>query len=285
MNEKLEYRAMLDIPENTASVIVLPQKKKKAKSKPVRVEDVKQKVIEKVNETTTEDVVTTPPIGEETTNIVPPINETQDDSANNNVITETEKQINEEETAVVRTVSKTEQTKKAKKGLKRVSLVKVQVAIIGALIGVILLTSVINKNSGINTFMRGVFAPSSLTEVDERLYTEFAPVFANASSDIVLDENGIITTGGSVYSPVNGEVESVTALEDGTFEMVVKISENFSTKISGLKFTYLENGQKVTTTLPLGYADDASATMCFIGEDGEIIKDFSLTDNSVIWAV
>lgn len=289
MNEKLQYRAMLEMPENTASVIVKTPKKKKSKQKETPIDDVKEKVIEKVNETVKEpnkDVETSAPIDvssektEDTVVVDDEVVEPIKDEAN-----ETNETI--EKTAIVTKVPSIYPKKKEKKAFKKPSLIKVQVAIIGALIGLILLTSVINKNSGINVFMRNVFAPNDLEEVDERLYTDFAPVFSLSGGEIIKDENGLLTTSaeGSVYSPVEGVVSSVTKGEDGYIDVIIKHSENFSSKISGLKFFYLESGQKVSTTIPLGYSNDAGASMCFIGSDGEVIKDYSVTENSVVWTV
>lgn len=306
MNEKLQYRAMLDIPENTSCVYVKPIKKKKAKKKAIKPEDVKQKVIEKVNETTESVVVGTANLpnknatetttaNTETTVVNEPTAQTgvasiaTETSVETPIATENGENVvpvmveepNEESTAVV----KTPISKKVKKK-KRASLIRVQVAIIGVLLGVILLTSVINKNSGLNVFMRNVFAPSGLENVDERLYTDFAPVFSS-SVEVVKDENGVITTSqtGSVYALISGEVESVNANEDGSIDVVIKHSENFSSKISGLKFSYLSSGEKVSTVLPLGYAGESGISMCFMGADGEVIKDYTITENSVVWAV
>ena len=301
MNEKLQYRAMLDIPENTSSVFSKPEKKKKTKKKSAKIEDVKAKVIEKVNETTETTEITkntqtdvAPNVSTETTQNQESVDtesvvntkanangEKVEEVKPTDMVDETNAEDNADKTAIVKSVSK-----KEKKGKKRLTLIKVQVAIIGALIGVILLTSVVNKNSGLNVFMRNVFAPNSLETVDERLYTDFAPVFSS-SLEVVKDENGVITTSqtGSVYALVSGEVESVSVQENGLLDVTIKHSQNFSSKISGLKFVYLGRGDAVSTSLPLGYSGENGVSMCFMGENGEVIKDYTITENSVIWAV
>ncbi len=301
MNEKLQYRAMLDIPENTSSVFSKPEKKKKTKKKSAKIEDVKAKVIEKVNETTETTEITKNTQTDVAPNVSTETSQTQESVDTESVVNtktnangekveevkptdmvdETNAEDNADKTAIVKSVSK-----KEKKGKKRLTLIKVQVAIIGALIGVILLTSVVNKNSGLNVFMRNVFAPNSLETVDERLYTDFAPVFSS-SLEVVKDENGVITTSqtGSVYALVSGEVESVSVQENGLLDVTIKHSQNFSSKISGLKFVYLGSGDTVSTSLPLGYSGENGVSMCFMGENGEVIKDYTITENSVIWAV
>ena len=300
MNEKLQYRAMLGIPEYTSSITVKPEKKKKAKKKIFKAIDVKEKVIEKVNDATKNE---NKPIS--TKNSQNPPTEPVVDNANidNNVKTEVEtvvddiaettestettgvdtNALNEESTATVRLVK----NQSSKNKPKRLTLVKVQVAIIGILLAVILLTSAINQNSGINVFMRSVFAPSEVDTVDERLYTEFAPVFSTEQNQISLDENGIITTTktGSIYSSVKGTLESAVLTDAGTYSVIVKHSENFSSKIDGLKYVYLSVGEVVNTTIPLGYAEEQGVSLCFMGENDEVITDYTITDGTVVWAV
>jgi hypothetical protein len=297
MNEKLQYRAMLGIPEYTSSITVKPEKKKKVKKKIFKAEDVKEKVIEKVNDATKNE---NKPVS--TDNNQNPPTEAVVDNANttNNVKTEVEtvveettettetagvdtNVVNEESTATVKIVKN--QTPKNKP--KRLTLVKVQVAIIGILLAVILLTSAINQNSGINVFMRSVFAPSEVDTVDGRLYTEFAPVFSTEQNQISLDENGVITTTktGSIYSSVKGTLESAVLTDAGTYSVIVKHSENFSSKIDGLKYVYLSVGDVVNTTIPLGYAEEQGVSLCFMGENDEVITDYTIKDGTVVWAV
>ncbi len=300
MNEKLQYRAMLGIPEYTSSITVKPEKKKKVKKKIFKAEDVKEKVIEKVNDATknennpvstksnqnppTEPVVDNANTTNSTqTEVETVVDETAETTENTQTTVADTNALNEESTAIVKLVK----NQSSKNKPKRLTLVKVQVAIIGILLAVILLTSAINQNSGINVFMRSVFAPSEVDTVDERLYTEFAPVFSTEQNQINLDENGIITTTktGSIYSSVKGTLESAVLTDAGTYSVIVKHSENFSSKIDGLKYVYLSVGDVVNTTIPLGYAEEQGVSLCFMGENDEVITDYTIKDGTVVWAV
>ncbi len=303
MNEKLQYRAMLGIPEYTSSITVKPEKKKKVKKKIFKAEDVKEKVIEKVNDATknenkpvstkssqnppTEPVVdnanTTNSTQTEVETVIEETAETTETTESTETTVADTNALNEESTAIVKLVK----NQSSKNKPKRLTLVKVQVAIIGILLAVILLTSAINQNSGINVFMRSVFAPSEVDTVDERLYTEFAPVFSTEQNQINLDENGIITTTktGSIYSSVKGTLESAVLTDAGTYSVIVKHSENFSSKIDGLKYVYLSVGDVVNTTIPLGYAEEQGVSLCFMGENDEVITDYTIKDGTVVWAV
>ena len=62
MNEKLQYRAMLGLPENSCNITIKPTKKKKNKIKKPNLEEVKTKLIKKVNG---ESQVSTSPVSED----------------------------------------------------------------------------------------------------------------------------------------------------------------------------------------------------------------------------
>ena len=131
--------------------------------------------------------------------------------------------------------------------------------------------------------MRSVFGIENATQVDDRQYSEFSPVFANENISFA---EGVLTVHGegSVYSSVDGKVDSITQEEDGSFTLQVCHSTNFFSVIRGLEHVYVEEGGKVFSTIPVGYVSD-SVQMCFMGANGAIISDFQLLDGAVIWAV
>ena len=80
-------------------------------------------------------------------------------------------------------------------------------------------------------------------------------------------------------------LESAVLTDAGTYSVIVKHSENFSSKIDGLKYVYLSVGDVVNTTIPLGYAEEQGVSLCFMGENDEVITNYTITDGTVVWAV
>ena len=160
-------------------------------------------------------------------------------------------------------------------------------AIIGVLIAVIMLTNAINPNSGINTFIKSVFGTNYAESVDLREYSDFTPVFSFADENAVSGENGIVTIvhEGSIYTPVAGTISAVNVDEDGKYSVTIKHTEKFSSAISGLDFVYLGVGESATLNLPIGYAKGNNIKACFYDQNGEVITDYTVTDNSVVWEV
>lgn len=268
MNEKLSYASMLEIPVNTSSVTYKPLKRRLKKKKPV-TDTAKEELIQRINAETTEATETQP--------LVSPDYLLGEDNSPN--AQETPSQGEENQTSSVNITS----GKPKKKGLFKLSAITVQLIIIGVLIATIFITNSIYPNSGLNVFMRSVFGIENATQVDDREYSEFSPVFANEN---VTFAEGILTVHGegSVYSSVDGEVDSITQEEDGSFTLQVSHSTNFFSIISGLEHVYVSEGGKVYSTIPVGYVSD-SVQMCFTNANGGIISDFQVLDGVVIWAV
>lgn len=255
MNEKLQYASMIEIPVNTCNITYKPLKKRK-KRKALN-EDVKQEVIEKVNSAVS--------VTEES--------ETCKD--------ETGLANGTENTVNVYPV----ENKKKKVGFK-LTAISVQLMIIGALIATIFLTNAFNANSGINTFFKGVFSTTETLQTDSRTYNDFAPVLNSDSETLPTMSEGIITieSAGSVYSTCNGTVKSVV-LNEETNKYTVEIghSDNFTSVISGLDYVYSQIDGDVYSNIPLGYSE-AGVEMCFYAGD-DVITDYEIVDNSVVWAV
>lgn len=177
--------------------------------------------------------------------------------------------------------------KKPKKKF-RISAIGVELAVIGALVAVIFLTSAFYPQSGVNAFIKSVFGTKEVTEtIDERTYDEFAPVITTAAGETLSVEDGAVVIGGkgSVYSPLGGVVKSVTADGNGRFNIEIAHSGKFSTIISGIDYAYAAVGDKVFGNIPVGYVKESGVKMCFTGENGAAITDYELSGNAVVWAV
>ncbi len=265
MNEKMQYATMLEMPFSTANVTVMPPKKRKKKTKPVNVETVKEELIQKVN-------------AEEAVNaysesyIQPTFLEEGENS--------------QPEYAELETLNPPARTDR-KKSRFSISVIAVQIALIGALIATIFITNAVSPNSGINTFFKGVFSSSEQSQkVDERLHSEFTPVIALDQNDFVLEE-GVMTLSstGSIYSPCDGVITSLAVDGNGRYTVEIEHSKNFKSKITGLDYIYAEQGDSVYSNIPVGYMKSEGATLCFTGADGSIISGYQIVDNSVVWAV
>ncbi len=265
MNEKLQYASMLEIPVNTCNITYKPIKKKKRKKNRVSSEEVKQELLAKVNSSTQTDEVYLPA---PTENVQADIPYERRDSV-----------VMHNDAETVRAKSKNTKSSPA---------VTIQLIIVGVLLAVIFLTTAFYPNSGIGAFLNGTFtneqAPTAT--VDDRNYSDFTPVFSFGSEGAVISDGvTTITATGSVYAPCDGTVTTVSADGNGKFSLEITHSENFKSVLTGLDYAYAEKGDEVFGNIPVGFIREGELKMCFTGENGEIITDYQLSGNTVVWAV
>ena len=247
MDDRLQYASMLGIPVNTSSVTVTQGKSKIKKRKKVDSEQVKQQLVDKVNMLSD--------------------------------VQPTEQSMQEEQSASP-TASVT--PKKPSRKLKlKVSTVAVQVVIIIALIATIFVTNSVYPNSGLNVFMRAVFGQN--TQQDLREYTDFTPTL---SAGTVTFSDGVINLKGegSVYSSMDGKVESLTKDQNGKYTMQIRHSQNFLSVFSGIDYAYCQTGDLVYGTIPVGFVKE-EVNLSFVSGDGAVIVNYTIVDDTVIWAV
>ena len=256
---EFDYVKMLEIPVNSCDVVVKPFKKRK--------KDVKKQVIEKVNgdalDKTVEDssVATTKPA------------------------TQKSKKQSKKANVIKAEKIKKKKVKPAREENESVSIkntgfdiVSVQVVAIFVLIVGIILTNIFWEDSGINNLMKSVFKEQG--EVVDVSYTSFTANLPSKTDNVVLD-NGVMTiSAGSVYSPCDGVVESVTDV-DGLYTVTIKHSESFSTVISGLESVYVSLNEKVYSNIPLGYSKGETAVSMFDGD--VILTSYVLSDSQIVW--
>ena len=253
MDEKMQYADMLDMPVNTSSITTqAPKKKRSAKKKKIDAEQVKAQLITQINQTALED-----------------------------------EQVLDEQ-PVEQTVSTT--TLRAVKpkrfnGKIKLSVVTLQIAIIGVLIATIFITNSVYPNSGLNVFMRGVLGVEQTATVDDREFSDFTPVLSFGDGSLAVS-NGVMTiTGeGSVYSSCDGKVTALTKGDDGKYLMEITHSQNFVSVFSGIDYAYSQVGDAVYKNIPVGYVNE-DVSMCFKGADGALIENYTVENNQIIWAV
>ncbi|MBO5714490.1 MAG: hypothetical protein J6R83_03595 [Clostridia bacterium] len=252
MNEKQSYQEMIEMDQNTCNITYKPLKKRKKKTS--SPEEIKNKVIEKVNSV----------VEPEQTEIQPEVAQTSEQDC----------------TATIRP------SKEKRKFQFKFTAVSVQIAIIGVLLATIFLTNALNANSGINTFFKSVFGGEQINTVDARTYSDFVPTLNYGDSALVLDEQGVITIAGvgSIYSAVNGKVKSIQYDEQTSkYTVEVSHSDTFTSVYTGLDYVYAEVGAEVFSNLPLGYTEN-SVDLCFYSADS-VITDYTLIDDQIVWAV
>lgn len=275
MNEKLQYATMLEIPVNTCNITYKPSKKRRRpKRKADNPEAVKEELLLKVNSESER--------AEELSEKVP---------ANLPAELSNETAMREQVAGVPETLPEDADAyvsasvhKKARKPLFKMTAVTAELIAVFALIATIFLTNAFYADSAINVFMRRVFSPTKTETVHEKTYDEFSPVI-NFNGDMTLENGVIVCSGsGSVYAPENGTVSSVVKEEDGTYTVNIAHSAVFSTKLSGLSYAYVGEGDSVYGNIPVGYVADGGFTACFNSGDA-VITDYTLENNAVLWAV
>ena len=294
MNEKLQYATMLEMPVNTCNVTKVSSKKKRLikKKKPTE-EQVKNQLLDMVNNEN------------EQTFSLPEYDKEQLDQDDNGILQEGEDFSKEtvfnqtqnldqdldqdeqmERTVTASVNTQREYSEKTKKPFK-ITVIGVQLAVVGLLVATILLTNALFVDSGINVFLRSVFSSEQQTEVDSRIYSEFTPIISMGNNQNLDLSEGVITFAGegSVYSPCDGKVLSITKSQEGYFDIEIMHSENFKSIISGVEHVFVEQGQSVYKTIPVGHLEANGAKLCFADSDGSIITDYQIDNGTVKWAV
>lgn len=256
MDEQTQYENMLGIDGDSTTITNKPLKRKKVKK--VDVEKVKNKLADKVN-----------------AKVNAEIESEQNEVLDVSIMKEQEKK--EQSVNIV--------VKPKKKFV--FSVIGAQVAVIALLVLTIAFTSLTYENSGINTVLKNLFNENNNIKVDNRVYSEFKPVFTTSEDVSCSMVNGAValTGKGSVYSPCDGEVVSVSKNSNGLYDIEVSYSENFKATFSGLKYAYTTNGQKALSKVPIGYFEGSNCSVCFNDQNGEALTCYTLIDNAVIWEV
>ena len=282
MNEKLTYATMLEIPVSTWSITYKQPKRRRGKRpKKVNAEAIKQELLTKINSE------------QEQTQYL-----SQVDNVEQTLVEEKEildgVAIESEEAQIQDEVCEFEEQNtidvhpvREKKRINfKLSVIGVQLAIIGVLIATIFLTNALYTDSGINVFLRGVFGTTQQTQEDQRQFSDFAPVIAVGEKNAISIDEGVMTFSGegSVYAPCDGTITALSQDQTGKFTVEITHSLNFKSVLSGIDYAYAGLNDKVFGNIPVGYVN-SGATMCFKSGDGDIISDYQIVDDAVVWAV
>ncbi|MBR3804844.1 MAG: hypothetical protein IKJ14_05835 [Clostridia bacterium] len=251
MND-MEYLKMLEIPVNSSEVTFKPTRKTK--------KDVKKQVIQKVNLQSCETVENQKP---ERKSILKSLKE---------------KNFFKSKTPKVKRVKQEKPKSSVEIKNTGFDVVSMQVVTIFVLIVGIILTNIFVDNSGINRLMRSVFAKNDAKI--ERSYSDFTALSPTKSGNVSLSDGVMTISKGSVYSPCDGVVESLTE-EDGKYILTVSHSDSFSSVISGLESVYLSVGDNVYSTIPVGYSEQTAYVSMF--DNDSILTGYTVDDDKIVW--
>lgn len=273
MDKKLQYATMLEIPANTCSITFKEEKKRWFRRKKKPHEQIKQELVDKVNAEITENTVE--PIESQNLSTEEEVATTQ--LENEFPLENEEESLAPESTAIVSV---------APKKKRKISIIGVQLAIIGVLIATIFLTNALYIDSGINVFLRSVLNFNQTESVDTREFDDFAPVISLDNNSSMTISDGVMTLSGkgSIYSPCDGVVSMCQQEEDGTYTIEITHGTNFKSLLKGLNYAYAGLNQSIYHNIPVGFVLE-SATMCFVDSTNQIIANYQVVDDAVIWAV
>ncbi len=294
MNEKLQYAEMLEIPMSTCRVSSAPPKKKLFKKKPVVTDQPKLDLVDRVNEGAEGGQEPSPQViieGKIDEVVDMPETASAPQTVEDNPI-ETDGAMearsgaeNDVAVTATNTVSISSRAPKSKKKFK-FNIIVAELVAIGVLIVGIFLTNALMPNSAINTLFASIFKSEAPAQVDERLHSEFTAVLPVEQKENITLTDGVMTISGtgSLYAPCDGEVTSMVKGTDGKYTLEIEHSQNFKTVINGVDMVYANVGEKVFSNIPVGYVNSEGTTMCFYGESGAVITDYTIGDDALLWA-
>ena len=147
------------------------------------------------------------------------------------------------------------------------------------------------KESAINTFFAGLLNPTDQSQSvdDDRIYSQLTMGSVVSDDDITctVSDTGVLSFTGecSVYTPCDGKIVSVTE-KDGLYTVKIEHTKSFSTEISNLSTAYFAAGDKVFSTIPVGYTKGASPVSVSMFDNGNLIKSYTVNEaNDIIWNV
>ena len=243
MNEELDYAEMLEIPVNTVNVV----KKKsifKRKKQP-RQDDLKEQVVESVNE-----------------------------RVGAYVISEDVSDPPKPEKPKLKSVLKND-----KAGIVLMS----EAILVGVIALAIFVTNIFLPNTVINTFLSS-FSQTAVEEPVYSEF-KLAPVVSELSdAEMVVSDAGVLsfTAEGSVYPICNGNVSKVYDNE-GLYTVEIAHTSTFTSVVTGLSNVYSAVGTAVRSSIPVGYSDGQAEVRVSLYDNGTLLNCFTLSDEVPVW--
>lgn len=242
MNE-LEYAQMLEIPVSTVNVV---KKRSLFARKPKPADDLKDRVVESVNERMGEPEYV--------------------------------------ENGYVRTEDLTAPPVQEKKKTGIAGKILIAEAAAACLIAAgIFLTNVFVPNTAINTFMGSLTAVKQKEAAYNEI--ELTSVVSELSdADIAVTEDGVIhfTDKATVYPVCDGKISSVTQTE-GVYTVKIAHTSKFSSVITGLDTVYARVGENVKSNLPFAYSNGENEVRVSMFDGDTLLNCYTLSGAVPVW--
>lgn len=241
MNEQLDYAQMLEIPVSTVNVV---KKKSLFKKKAKPSSDIKDMVVESVNQRVGDTFVSPENLG----GYAP---------------------------AEMRPVKAKDST-----GSKIVMAEAIAACLIAA---GIFLTNIFVPDTVINAFMGNLTAVKE-KEASYNELTLSPVVSSLSDAEVAVSGDGVITFTDktSVYPICDGEVASVSR-ENGLYTVKIAHTSTFSSVFTGLDTVYVNDGDEVRSNLPFAYSEgESEVSVCMY--DGEtLLNNYTLSGTVPVW--
>lgn len=246
MNEELDYAEMLEIPVNTVNVVKKKSifKRRSAKNQPQQQEDLKDRVVESVNERVGAYVYS-----EDLSDPPKP----------------------EKRAAAIG----------KKGGGSRVVFIE---AIAVALIAIsIFVTNLLLPNTVINTFLSS-FTTKTVEEPAFTEFTLTPVVSDFSDAEVTVSENGVLsfTAEGSVYPICEGKVAAVSG-ENGIYTVEIAHTSTFKSVITGLTDVYSAVGTRVAANIPVGYSDGDAEVRVSMYDKDTLLNCYGMSGEVPVW--
>jgi hypothetical protein len=243
MKEELDYAEMLEIPVSTVNVVKKKSIFKRKNSQPDREENLKDMVVESVNERAGAYVA-----AEDLTDIPKPqkgVTKTKPDKASIVLISET-----------------------------------VAVAIFAL---AIFLTNVFLPTSAINTFLSSFYKTSeNVPTYSEFTLTSIVGDFSDTEISISNSGVMSFKGEECVYPVCDGTVSKVYE-NGGLYTVEIEHSTSFTSVVTGLSSVYSEVGEAVAANLPMGYTNGENEVKVSLYNGGELLSCVALNGESPVW--
>lgn len=245
--EELDYAEMLEIPVSTVNVVKKKKvfkRKGKTQPQPQQQEDLKERVVESVNERVGAYVYSEDLSDYKPEQVKPAVISPKD------------------------------------KGSKFVFIEAVAVALIAIAIFV---TNLLIPNTVINTFLNSFSQETAqepaYTEFKLSSVTgDFSDAEVNVSASGVLS----FTAEGSVYPICKGTVSKVYS-DSGIYTVEIAHTSTFKSVITGLTDVYSAQGTKVAGNIPVGYSDGNAEVRVSMYDNETLLNCYTLTGAVPVW--
>lgn len=243
MNEELDYAQMLEIPVSTVNVV---KKKSLFKRKGKSSSDLKDVVVDSVNERVGDTYVSPESLGGYTYG--------QNVSVAGN---------------------------RSEGNLGKILLAE---GVAACLIAAgIFLTNIFVPNTVINAFMGNLTAVNE-QEASYKEFTLTPVVSELSDAEIATSADGVLsfTDKASVYPVCGGEVASVTR-SNGKYTVKIAHTSSFCSVFTGLDTVYVSEGEEVRSNIPFAYSEGESEVRVSMYDGETLLKDYRLSGIVPVW--